>query len=498
MFAGLFAACLRRMTTNTATNSFVTGRLPSAISGQTAPPLSIVKPLLKFENIPSACPDDDVRVGRRMDPYWADVWPVGGKASWVDVTAARAQVAAGLGRIPAYLMTDGSVAEQRVADVARLPAHLNILSVLDSWRTATGEQLAAFTGQSQLASGKSRVMTDLFTTELVDVGVFSNALFSTRNAARGALYRPNATGQFEKKIASRLTYTEWISTTAGFKNRVGGGQHDRHNVIATELGLRIAELCSVGQVVGEKLSLADLLGYTGLGLPSKGPQYTRSGDLTVIRLDGAKIIVEATATIGRAMEAKIEHWVDLLASRRMNDSGLAVLFVIVDRPDGRTKNGVRNQVYKMLRTAVRDNPGFNFDRVASRIGVVDWREYFPEAGLVSPSFFDLQCDRPTGPPNKLWERAALLNNNDLPFHPDGSWPLDALDNLAMLRSVPHWLREGRNPPELWHTLLAEQKLKSIPVPPLSRPELAQRTREFGRSFGFASDTLPPKRLRSRL
>ncbi|QNE48714.1 hypothetical protein F1C58_16785 (plasmid) [Glaciihabitans sp. INWT7] len=467
------------------------------VGGENAPALTITLPLLGFDNIPSACPDDDVRLGKRIDPYYADIWPVGAKASWVDAASARSQVAAGIGRLPAYLVADEETAAMKVTDVSRLPAHLNVLSVLDSWRSATGEQLAAFTGLPHLATGKSKTMTDLFTTELVDVGIFSNVLFTTRNTARGALYRLNAGGGFEKHVAPILTYAEWLSTTAGLKNTIGGGHHDRHNVITMELALRIAELCDVGTVVGEKLSSADLHGYSGLGLPASGAAYNRAADMTVIRNDGARIAIEVTASGGRALEMKVKHWAQLIASRRMDESGLTVVFVLIDpdRKDNAGGNRIRNNLFKLVRKTVGEMPGVSFDRVASRMGVADWREWFPEPGVVSPSFFELDCERPTGPPEALWERASFLSEDDVPFAPDGDWATAVLDNMSMLRSVPHWLKEGRTAPDLHRVQLAAAGLSKIPVPSISRPELTPGTREFGKAFGFVADTKPPKRMR---
>jgi hypothetical protein len=472
------------------------------VASTNAPALTHREPLLPILNVPSACPTDEVRMGNRIDPYWADIWPVGSKASWVDVRNARAQEAAGVGRLPAYLTADEATTDNKLVDPNRLPHHLNILSVLDSWRTATGEQLAAFTGQTALATGRSQTMTDLFTSELVDVGIFSNVLFNTRNTARGALYRPATGNAFEKKVAPNLTYTEWVATTGGISARVGGGQHDRHNIIATELALRVAEVCDIGNVVGEKLSLADLLGYTGLGLPSKGKGYTRAADFTIIRQDGLRIAVEVTATLGRALDLKMQHWAELLEDRRMDDSGLAVLFILVDKPGGSTRgaNAVRNSVFKQIRETVRNTPGPNFDRVANRIGVADWREWFPQPGVVSPSFFELDCWRPTGDPaggtETLWEPASFLNQESLPFNPVGDWAETALDNMALLRSTPAWLKEGRTPPELWPTLLRQAGLEGIPIPLMARPELTSGTREFGKAHGFVGETKPPTRLRS--
>lgn len=483
--------------------TLITPRPLTTILSHNAPPLRVSDRLLDLATIPSNCEDETVRVGRRIDPYWADLWPTGARAAWMNTRNASAQVAAGMGRLPAYLTADAQKATLKVTDVSRLPAHLNVLAVLDTWRTATGEQIAAFTGQRNIASGKSKIMTDLFAADLVDVGIFSNVLYNTRNSSRGSLYRESGSRAFEKTVAPLLTYPEWVSTTCGIVNKSTGGQHDRHNVLTTEMALRIAELANnVGNVVGEKLSSADLLVNTGLGKPSGGYKYSRAADLTVIRSDGARIAVEITANAGTTLQGKMQHWADVIAENRMDDSGLAVLFILVDRQDGRINkaNNIRNNVYRVLREVVRNTPGLSFDRVASRIGIADWREYFPAPGVVSPSFINLECDRPTGPAGEeLWERAEFLSRRDLPFHPDGTWATDALDNMAMLRCTPHWLREGYTPPELWRVLLARARMKKIPVPALIRPAAvpaATPTRVFGEAFGFTAATKPPKRVRS--
>jgi hypothetical protein len=463
-----------------------------------APALRYNRNLVPLAGYPTATDDLTVAIGTRLDPYWADIWPVGSKAAWVSAKSAAAQVAAGIGRLPAYLRSDPKRAKKTARELATNPKNLDTLAVLDSWRTATGEQLACFTGQLGLASGKSPAMTALFGANLVDVGIFSNGLFTTRNTARGALYRPATGTVFEQHVVPEMTYTEWVQTTGAITNRIGGGQHDRHNVIATELALRVAEVCDVGNVLGEKMSTADLLGYTSLGLPSKGPGYTRAADFTIVRQDGLRIAIEITASVGRALDAKVRHWAELLAERRMDDSGLAVLFVLVDKPNkerGGT-NAVRNAVYKLVRETVRNTPGVSFDRVASKMGIADWREWFPKSGYVSPSFFTLEADRPTGPHDDLWERMSFLDEDELPFHPKTSWATDALNNISMLRSTPYWLRGDRKPPEMYRALLKLSGRTEVPQVGLSRPDINPGTRPFGKAFGFVGDTKPPKRIRS--
>jgi hypothetical protein len=467
-------------------------------SSWTTPALHTELPLIPFENLPSANPIEALSLAHRMDPYWGNLWGRSSKASWVDVETARAQAAQGFAKVPRYLHLAPMEAAAKLADVSHLSPKLDVLAILDSWRTTTAEQLAAFTGHKAIAHGRSSTMTGLFSSGLVDVGVFSNALINTRTSTQGTLYRGSAGEAFESKVAPLLTYPEWVSVTAGLKHQIGGGQHDRHNILTVELALRIAEICDIAAVVGEKLSLIELLAYTGLGIPAKPIPENSAADFTAIRHDGLRIAFEVTATITAGLRRKVARWCELLSERRINDSGLIVAFVLADKQSPSSDAfGVRNALHKIIREEARNCPGFAFDRVASKLFILDWREVFPEPGVVSPAFFTLEGARPTGPAGALWERASLLDEDAVPFKPRSMWAEAALDNFALLRSVPYWLREGRTPPEMWKVLLAASGRTSIPRLQLDQDE-SRPTRPFGEAFGVADAALPPRRLRSSL
>lgn len=450
---------------------------------------------IRFEDRPSACPEETLQVHNRIDPYWAELWASGASAAWVSESLARQQAAAGLGRIPARLNIHPDKAWTRLLNRVALPRTLNVMSVLDSWRTVTGEQLAAITGDTAVAGKESTSMPELFAAGLIDNGIFTNGLMHTRTTERGTLYRPSRNSNFDQKLSPRLTYPEWVSVTGGHPFE-SGGQFDRHNVLATELALRVAEWCEIGAVVGEKLSTFDLLAHSGLGLP-EAIGARRSADATLIRTDGARIAVEMTASTGPNFEAKVQRWAALLANRRMDDSGLVVVFVVAPRSDKTVKKGqYLTTVRKQIAAAARDNPGVSFDRTASRMFVVDWQDWFPAPGMVSPSFFALEASRPTGPVDQRWESAAILHVFDTPFNPAvGTDPLAILDNLAMIRSVPYWLRTG-TPPELWATSVTKLGFKQIPVAMPSRPSEYVGI-PLGAASGGRGQVRPPKRLRSR-
>ncbi|WP_159599201.1 hypothetical protein [Agromyces humi] len=434
----------------------------------------------------------DVTADLRFDPYHRELWTSGSQATWVSAKAARDQQAIGTSRIPKHLDADVKDAASRILAGGRLHAYLDVLAALDQWRVATGEQLAAITGIPHLASGKSSMMRDLFTVGAVDVGVFRNALTPTRMTPRATLYRPGTSTFVEKTLAPELTYAEWLSLTGGHTQKMGGQGHDRHGVLTTELAVRVAEHTTAAAVVGERFSQANMLGYTGLGLPSQDTaRYTKSGDMTVIRQDGARIVVELTATVGRALERKIETWVRLLEDRRMDASGLAVIFLTAEKLDGDTSGNVRSTVHRMVKDAVRLSPGVTYDRTGSRIGVADWREWFPTEHVSTDRFENLTVNRPV---DGVWQEASFLDPADLPFAPAGTWATDAIDQLTFLRGIPRWLRDGRRPLDLSDVLLRTAGYQDVPVPAMQRPS-DRDPRPFGGAHGATGEALPPKRMR---
>jgi hypothetical protein len=364
------------------------------------------------------------------------------------------------------------------------------MAAIDSWRTVTGEQMAAITGDTEVSNPRSKTMGDLWAGGVADIGSFNTGLAYGKQA--GSIYRPSRTNAFEREIAPVITYPEWVSVTGGSAWE-SGSQYDRHNILAAELALRVAEWCEIGAVVGEKLSSIDLLAHTGAGFQKPTVGVQRSADATLIRTDGARIAVELTASTGRTFDAKVRRWAELLANRRMADTGLAVVFVVATRPDKlvNTKE-VMAQVLRTVAAAARDNPGVNFDRTASRMFVAQWSDWFPAEKMVSRKFTTLECLRPTGPPEKVWESAALLDIFDLVFEPkDEARALAVLDNMAIIRSVPSWLRTGKAP-VLWPIAVKEIGFTGIPVPTPSDGRVSQLP--LGSGKGAAGKTRVPRRL----
>lgn len=373
--------------------------------------------------------------GERIDPFWSDFWPVGSKASWVNVHQMRRQVAAGFARVPYWLNGDAAAALQRLHG-HRLQETLAIVGALTVWQNMSAEQLAAVTGVHRVATGRSALMTDLFHLGFVEVGVHTDALRRTDRSARSNLYRLTRTGAIERTLYPLTSYAERLKVTAGVEEgAIGAGMHDRHGVVATELGLRIAETGSVAAMLGEHLGrVQDLI--------SGGWHPSFDADAVAIRGDGLRIAIELTASTSN-VPAKLARWARLLAAKPLRESGLIVLFVTAENPniDSSVSRNVRKRTFDAVRLAVRNTPGFPGNRTAERIGVIDWRDWYPSPGRVSPWAAALNVWFPSGPPDDLWEMRSLADPFDVEFSPRFD-ATAAIDNLGRCFGNPQWLRSG--------------------------------------------------------
>ncbi|WP_104136674.1 hypothetical protein [Cryobacterium sp. Y62] len=444
----------------------------------------------------SACPDPDLVAAKRHDPYWDGLWSAGSNAAWAEASVSRLQEEAGRPKLQHYLRTNARPHDfSWVQSDTFRPMKLAALSVVDSWRNATSEQLAAFTGIHRFASGRDNALTGLFQNGLIDVGGFAHGTRSSFGELRGALYRPARNRVFENSVQPLLTRPEWLSVTGGLPWG-SGRQYERHNVLAAEFGLRVAEYGEIASVLGEKISTVDLLAHSGLGLPRTSSQMT--ADLTLVRTDGARIAVELTASAsGTAFDAKVARWARLLADRPMSDSGLTVLFLCVNRQDVQDRDGTNSilaTVRKAITAAVRSSPGTSANRVAERMFLADWQDWFPVRGAAAPGFQTLDCERPTGPATDLWEPASLLDIFDVPFNPRGSFqPLALAENASLLGSVPYWLRRGHEPVPLWEAALGHLGNGGAPTKTGSENSLG---RPHAPGFPGVGPAKPPLRLRN--
>jgi hypothetical protein len=255
-------------------------------------------------------------------------------------------------------------------------------------------------------------------------------------ADRLRLYRPDLhCGSFDR-LARRLSYAEWVGVTGGC-GWAQGAQFDRHNLLAVELSLRVAEWCDIGAVLGESLVTWKTMLDPSAGVPSTS---RRAADAAWVRPDGLTIAVEMTSHVASHAKDKAQAWADVLA--RDESRSTMVLFVEAAHPDRESGHNVH-----LLRRHVAAAANSTIDHVladvASRMAVVRWVDWFPAPGMVDPSIVGLSVWRPTGPGQMVWEPANLIDPYDVAFHEDragsGAGRQTVLDNLGLLYGVPGWL-----------------------------------------------------------
>ncbi len=403
------------------------------------------------------------------------MWSGGATASWTSRAQATAQNASGIGNYPNELVQDQRASIEQVLYQAPRSTHtlsmrMAMLGAVHGWRTCNTQQMAALTGNGDMAKPTSKVAAAFFSAGLVDLANPSQTRrgapihnVDSAAAVRGSrffgvdsIFRPGRVEAF-RLLADRLTWAEWIAVTGG-QPWAPGGLHDRHNLLATELGLRLAEYAEIGTVLGERFSTVDLLTGSGVGrAPVVGDQ--RAADMTVVRPDGLRIAVELTASISPHFDRKVERWVELLAYSPFELTGLSVIFLVAQPLEDADASKFRNRTYQAVMRAVRKHPGVSLDPTALRVGVASWREWFPSSHTVSEAFLTMRAHRPVDG----WSDADFLDPTSMRFKP--KYPaklLGVIDNASMLGQTPHWLRRPDRVPTLTRELLAAHGLNDVP------------------------------------
>ena len=418
---------------------------------------------IPMSSLTSACPTPEVDAAHRVDPYWGGLWAshVGGVAvAWASRSSLRRAEQHGLGRMRA--LERRWEPEEAFDLVVAKPGCLIQLAAINLWRTATGPQLTAITGRK--GRNTSTDLPLLWAAELIQKGTIVNGAFSTSSLPK--LYRPDLRAR-AVDLEHRLTYPEWLGLSAGQPWSVGS-QFDRHNLLTTELSIRVAEFCPIGQVFGESLGAWPLL---------FGPDHPlmkttkRAADAVWVRPDGFRIAIEATASISSVMKEKVARWVSAIAADE--SKSLMVVFVDVSAPDKHGGDRVGTITRKILAEEANSSMDMKLAKVPERVAFARWRDWFPAPGMVDPAFLGLRVELPTGPPAARWERADLLDPYAIPFNPaDPIAALAPLDNANLLYGVPHWLRTGPGP-DLDAVVRARAGVPpATPISPARRAHLA--------------------------
>lgn len=384
----------------------------------------------------------------RFDPYWSGVWPSsdgGASVSWVSRRSSIRLNNQGLGHPRKGVHPYD--ADQALATLPHRQKWLYALGAINLWQTLTAQQLAAITGYPTIAHPRSVTIASLWTAELIQRGGFH----AWGQVLHGApeLYRPDP--KIHTVDLSHLDYQDWLGVTTGalFSR---SGSYDRHNVLTTELSIRVGELCpTIPVVLGE--ALADWKRHFD---PATNPSQSKSADAVWIREDGLRILVETTVNDNTAGMTKIKQSIELLSQDR--SGSVVILFLTCNRPDAGTNWNRRLSIKKDITAVVSSLHGSVRSKAAGHIAVADWGDWFPAPGLASPEFLSLTAMTPTGPTGERWQPVDLADPTSIPITAaKGAPTIDmpaVLANVARLYGIPHWMRPPGDPAPLEHHLLA--------------------------------------------
>ena len=372
--------------------------------------------------------------GERRDPFWSMVWAnshggpvINWRSSRMDRELRDADIGTTASRQHWAKGSPRTVEDAREILPRRRP-RVEALATINLWREITGEQLAAMCANPSLASSDRDDVSVLYDAGFIQRGRFAYNGSLLRDHAEIFRPEPDAPVQIPE-----MTYADWLSVTLGGEP-IRGHQYDRHNLLATELSLRVAEMCPIRSVLGESAAT-----WPRLFHPSLSPNPYRAADAVWLREDGLTIIVEMVATaVVATMQRKIDQLTDLLARDTTKSS--AVLFVVAADQRHDRSGDVARAVRRIVKQSVRSSMSRVLADVPKRVAVARWEDWFPGPGLASREFIGLRAWRCLD--GTSWSEADLLDPYYFPFALfDAPEVAQTLDNVALVLGAPHWLRK---------------------------------------------------------
>lgn len=406
---------------------------------------------------PAAGPGRFWLPGDRTDPFYEVAWTEGGLASWLSgISRSRWLRRRGVDLTPDQAI-DRILTTPHRRDPYGFPVHLAAMGVLHSFHTCTAEQLAAFVGDGRLAGNNARPLTLGVTAGLYDVGLLPLAPETGANEL--TVFQLSDDQRRRTTFLGELSWMQWLACTGGRPGGLGP-RHDRHNIHAAELALRLGETTDTLALLGERFSRHGDLATDPTRLSAR--DAARAADLTSVRHDGLRIAFEVTSTTSQRLRHKIRAWVRLLSNSPLDDWGPVVIFVVTVPPQVKDSNGQRRRVKRVIERAIveaaREMPGTSFDRTASRIGAVDWTEWFPAPRTGTTAFKGLVARRWV-PERQAWETVAFADPASLPFEPtDPVAGFQILESAKFLGQSAHHLRNDPDVNGVTATLLQRYDL----------------------------------------
>ena len=417
--------------------------------------------VVAIETLTSACATPGHTAADRTDLFWSGVRSSGSGQVAFTWTSRKSLAALKRAGVVRHSSLDRWSQAEALEKVRADPSRLRALGALHCWRTMTSEQVAAVIGSRLTSSSRSIDLPLLVAAGLAQRGA---AFAAERRAAVPMLWRPDIAAR-SMGFEDDLTYAEWLCVYAG-QEWSWGAQASRHNLLTTELSLRVAEYTPIGTVFGELLASAELL------FPARDGRKAskRTADAVWIRPDGMRIVVEATANASSTFRRRVEDWIALLLADR--ERSTVVLFVDVGDPLDHHAT-LPSRIRRTLAEASTSTPERVRARIADRLAFVRYRDYFPGPGLVHTGFLGLRVERPTGAAGERFEQVDLLDPFAVPFTPaDRATALAPITNSGSIWGVPWWLRPA--PIDTGAVVCRLAGLDRTEMPPAKRSELARR------------------------
>lgn len=281
------------------------------------------------------------------------------------------------------------------------------LAALNGWKHLTSKQIATFASVPQGSTGHA--LKPAF-----DAGLVEKGRFDMREIRWRAPYlwriRP---GPELREFLAGLDVEQRSAITLGRK--AGPPRpHVRHDVITSELALRLAETVrGCHGIFPEAIVDAGRL----LGRPDAG----FSPDLVLVRSDGLRIAIEVTLNAKRSeLESKMRRWGRLLGPHSWHDTGVVVVFfnAAADQTGVATRLRRAHQIALSASGLATDGISATHDQVLnarSQIHVAAWRDWFPlpweiaEEGAQMVTRFSRDGEN--------WSRVSVADPGALPFRP---------------------------------------------------------------------------------
>jgi len=365
------------------------------------------------------------------------MWRMPGNESgitWNSIQSLKERTQNGTGKTWkfAYRMSAEEALERMDDNLPTTQRYFEPIGVVMMWRNITVEQTADVLGLRGTASHTwmPSYMIPGFSLNAVQVGR------PTEYGRPPLIFRPGF--PMDNRLVKMMTWQQHLGIF-GARNDGQHGGYVRHNLLNTELSLRVAEQLDeqIPIVLGEGLGSSKIL----VPETAQRSKQFSLGDSVWIRKDGLRIIVEVSNTAD-AIVGKVTRWANSLAVDQRGARSLALVFVLPGRK--RDKNWVSYVNGELSDVIYRELGGRGYDAayIASRVFITGWEDWFPAPYEMSDSFFSL--DTIPVARNARGE-VSLLDPFAIPSDVPEDRVAKTINNSKHLYGVPRHMRQDVKP-----------------------------------------------------